>query len=76
MPRCPEPSFRPARGPSYVQPVGRQQPWAAPARPGRVLRTIETNLPANRTLEMRDTQEFVAVAHQVREALREGHSYD
>jgi len=45
------------------------------ARPGRVLRTIETNLPANRTLEMRDTQEFVAVAHQVREALREGHSY-
>ncbi len=46
------------------------------ARPGRVLRTIETNLPANRTLEMRDTQEFVAVAHQVREALREGHSYD
>jgi NitT/TauT family transport system ATP-binding protein len=46
------------------------------ARPGRVLRIIESNLPANRTLEMRDTPAFVAVAHQVREALREGHSYD
>jgi NitT/TauT family transport system ATP-binding protein len=46
------------------------------ARPGRVLRIIESNLPTHRTLEMRDTPEFVAVAHQVREALREGHSYD
>jgi len=46
------------------------------ARPGRVLRVIESNLPAARTLEMRDTPAFVAVAHQVREALREGHSYD
>jgi NitT/TauT family transport system ATP-binding protein len=45
-------------------------------RPGRVLRVIESNLPANRTLELRDTAEFVAVAHAVREALREGHSYD
>jgi NitT/TauT family transport system ATP-binding protein len=46
------------------------------ARPGRVLRIIESNLPTHRTLEMRDTPDFVAVAHQVREALREGHSYD
>jgi NitT/TauT family transport system ATP-binding protein len=46
------------------------------ARPGRVLRIIESNLPTHRTLEMRDTPAFVAVAHQVREALREGHSYD
>jgi NitT/TauT family transport system ATP-binding protein len=46
------------------------------ARPGRVLRIIESNLPRHRTLEMRDTPAFVAVAHQVREALREGHSYD
>lgn len=46
------------------------------ARPGRVLRVIESNLPAHRTLEMRDMPAFVAVAHQVREALREGHSYD
>ena len=46
------------------------------ARPGRVLRFIESNLPRHRTLEMRDSPAFVAVAHQVREALREGHSYD
>ncbi len=46
------------------------------ARPGRVLRVIESRLPAHRTLEMRDDPAFVAVAHQVREALREGHSYD
>jgi NitT/TauT family transport system ATP-binding protein len=45
-------------------------------RPGRVLRMIEADLPAERTLEMRDTPEFVAVAHEVRAALREGHSYD
>jgi NitT/TauT family transport system ATP-binding protein len=45
-------------------------------RPGRVLRVIESHLPAARTLEMRDDPAFVAVAHEVREALREGHSYD
>jgi NitT/TauT family transport system ATP-binding protein len=45
-------------------------------RPGRVLRVIEGDLPAERTLDMRDTPEFVAVAHEVRAALREGHSYD
>jgi NitT/TauT family transport system ATP-binding protein len=45
-------------------------------RPGRVLRVIESHLPAERTLEMRDDPAFVAVAHEVREALREGHSYD
>jgi NitT/TauT family transport system ATP-binding protein len=45
-------------------------------RPGRVLRVIESGLPMQRTLEMRDTPAFVAVAHEVREALREGHSYD
>jgi len=46
------------------------------ARPGRVLRVIESHLPEVRTLEMRDMPDFVAVAHEVREALREGHSYD
>jgi NitT/TauT family transport system ATP-binding protein len=45
-------------------------------RPGRVLRIIESPLPAARTLEMRESAAFVAVAHEVREALREGHSYD
>jgi NitT/TauT family transport system ATP-binding protein len=46
------------------------------ARPGRVLRVIESKLPRHRTLDMRESPEFIAVAHEVREALREGHSYD
>jgi NitT/TauT family transport system ATP-binding protein len=45
-------------------------------RPGRVLCVIENDLPAARTLELRETPAFVAVAHEVRKALREGHSYD
>jgi NitT/TauT family transport system ATP-binding protein len=46
------------------------------ARPGRVLRVIESALPRRRTLNLRESAEFIAVAHEVREALREGHSYD
>jgi NitT/TauT family transport system ATP-binding protein len=46
------------------------------ARPGRIIKVIENNLPEHRTLEARDTPAFVAIAHEVREALREGHSYD
>ena len=45
-------------------------------RPGRVLRVIACDLPTDRTLGMRDMPEFVSIAHEVREALREGHSYD
>lgn len=45
-------------------------------RPGRVLRDITSTLPADRTLDMRETENFIAIAHEVREALREGHSYD
>jgi NitT/TauT family transport system ATP-binding protein len=45
-------------------------------RPGRVLKIIESNLPATRQLELRETPEFIGIAHEVREALREGHSYD
>jgi NitT/TauT family transport system ATP-binding protein len=41
-----------------------------------VLCVIENDLPAARTLELRETPAFVAVAHEVRKALREGHSYD
>ncbi|HZT19296.1 MAG TPA: ABC transporter ATP-binding protein [Dongiaceae bacterium] len=45
-------------------------------RPGRVVEVIENSLPARRTLDIRDTAEFLAVAHRVREVLRAGHSYD
>ncbi|AUH34806.1 ABC transporter ATP-binding protein [Paracoccus tegillarcae] len=45
-------------------------------RPGRITRIIESTLPDERPLDIRDTPEFIALAHEVREGLREGHSYD
>ncbi len=45
-------------------------------RPGRICDVIECNLPRDRTLEIRETPEFIAVANRVRRGLREGHSYD
>ncbi len=45
-------------------------------RPGRIIETIDCDLPAERPLDLRETPSFLAVAHRVREALREGHSYD
>jgi NitT/TauT family transport system ATP-binding protein len=45
-------------------------------RPGRVIDVIESNLPAERPLEIRETPEFLAIAHRVREGLRAGHSYE
>jgi N-carbamoyl-L-amino-acid hydrolase len=45
-------------------------------RPGRILRVIESDLPQQRDLDIRESQQFLDIAHQVREALREGHSYD
>jgi NitT/TauT family transport system ATP-binding protein len=45
-------------------------------RPGRVTDIIESPLPADRPLDIRETPEFLAVAHRVREGLRAGHSYE
>jgi NitT/TauT family transport system ATP-binding protein len=45
-------------------------------RPGRIIDVIETNLPANRTLDIRETPEFLRIAHRVREGLKAGHSYE
>ncbi|WP_103173208.1 ABC transporter ATP-binding protein [Paracoccus sp. SY] len=45
-------------------------------RPGRITRIIDSPLPRDRPLEIRDTPEFIALAQQVREGLREGHGYD
>ena len=45
-------------------------------RPGRVTDVIDSPLPADRPLEIRETPEFLAVAHRVREGLRAGHSYE
>jgi NitT/TauT family transport system ATP-binding protein len=45
-------------------------------RPGRIIDIIETNFSKNRTLDFRETPEFLKVAHRVREGLRQGRSYD
>jgi NitT/TauT family transport system ATP-binding protein len=45
-------------------------------RPGRIHDVIECGFPRDRTLEIRETPEFLQVAHRVREGLRAGHSYD
>ena len=45
-------------------------------RPGRIIDVIETDFPRDRTLDIRETPEFLEVAHRVREGLRQGHSYD
>ena len=42
-------------------------------RPGRIVKVIESTLPDERHLGLRDTPEFVALAHLVREALADGH---
>ena len=42
-------------------------------RPGRITRIIDSPLPLDRPLDIRETPEFIALAHEVREGLREGH---
>jgi len=45
-------------------------------RPGRIIDVIECDLPRERTLEIRETAQFVRNAQRVRMGLRSGHSYD
>jgi NitT/TauT family transport system ATP-binding protein len=42
-------------------------------RPGRITDVIESPLPKERPLDIRDSAEFIAIAHRVREGLRAGH---
>ena len=42
-------------------------------RPGRILKIIPSTLPDARHLGLRDTPEFMALAHEVREGLADGH---
>ena len=42
-------------------------------RPGRITDVIESPLPRERPLDIRDSQEFIRIAHRVREGLRSGH---
>ncbi len=45
-------------------------------RPGRVTDVIESTLPRQRPLDIRETPEFLEIASRVRDGLRAGHSYD
>lgn len=45
-------------------------------RPGRIYKIIDCNLGPDRPLEIRESEAFLKIAHQVREGLRLGHSYD
>ncbi|WP_170450298.1 ABC transporter ATP-binding protein [Ruegeria arenilitoris] len=45
-------------------------------RPGRITDVIDSPLPKERPLDIRDTPEFIEVAHRVREGLRAGHGDD
>ena len=45
-------------------------------RPGRIIDIIDCNFPRQRTLEVRETPEFLRIAQRVRVGLRAGHSYD
>ncbi|ANN58478.1 ABC transporter ATP-binding protein [Mesorhizobium loti] len=45
-------------------------------RPGRVSDIIQSTLPKERPLDIRETPEFLAIAARVRDGLRAGHSYD
>jgi NitT/TauT family transport system ATP-binding protein len=45
-------------------------------RPGRIIDIIDCNFPRQRTLEIRETPEFLKIAQRVRVGLRAGHSYD
>ncbi|WP_209425479.1 ABC transporter ATP-binding protein [Pararhodobacter sp. SW119] len=45
-------------------------------RPGRITDVIDSPLPRERPLDIRDSREFIDIAHRVREGLRAGHVDD
>jgi NitT/TauT family transport system ATP-binding protein len=45
-------------------------------RPGRIIDIVDCDFPRDRTLEIRETPEFLKIAQRVRVGLRAGHSYD
>ena len=45
-------------------------------RPGRIADVIDSPLPSDRPLDIRDTPEFIEIAHRVRDGLRAGHADD
>ncbi len=45
-------------------------------RPGRIIDVIESKLPRNRTLDLRESAAFLKIAQRVRDGLKAGHSYE
>jgi len=45
-------------------------------RPGRIIDIIDCDFPTDRSLEIRETPEFLKIAQRVRTGLSAGHSYD
>ena len=45
-------------------------------RPGRIIDVVESTLPNERPLNIRDSSEFISISQRVREGLRSGHSYE
>jgi NitT/TauT family transport system ATP-binding protein len=45
-------------------------------RPGRIVDVIDSDLPPGRTVEIRESPEFIKIAHRVRAGLRAGHGDD
>ncbi|MDJ0931890.1 ABC transporter ATP-binding protein [Breoghania sp.] len=45
-------------------------------RPGRIYDIIESDLPRDRTFDIRETPKFLEIAYRVREGLRAEHSYE
>ena len=45
-------------------------------RPGRIIDVIDCNFDPERSLDVRESQEFLQIANRVRAGLRAGHSYD
>jgi len=43
-------------------------------RPGRITDVIDSGLPRERPLDIRDSRAFIEIAHRVREGLRAGHA--
>lgn len=46
------------------------------ARPGRIIKIIDTDPPEGRTLDWRESEQFLRIAHEVRQGLHEGHAHD
>jgi NitT/TauT family transport system ATP-binding protein len=44
-------------------------------RPGRITDVIDSSLPKQRPLDIRDSPEFISIAQRVRDGLRAGHAH-